>query len=96
MPPDATKGQISTPGHEHGQPHGYKLSRKVLLSFAGEHNEGVLVLDTIVRISMMTLNSYPGENELLVLFQLQGHLNSINSFRCFFNSLFKMKGLLLL
>nr|XP_010934314.3 LOW QUALITY PROTEIN: exportin-4-like [Elaeis guineensis] len=67
MPLDATKGQISTPGHEHGQPHGYKLSKKILLSFAGEHNQGVLVLDTIVRISMMTLNSYPGENELLAV-----------------------------
>lgn len=67
MPLDATKGQINAPGHEHGQPDGHKFSKKVLLSFAGEHNQGVLVLDTVVRISVTTLNSYPGENELLAV-----------------------------
>ncbi|OMO96138.1 Armadillo-type [Corchorus olitorius] len=39
-------------------------SRKALLSFFGEHNQGKTVLNIIVHISMMTLMSYPGEKDL--------------------------------
>lgn len=41
-------------------------SRKALLMFFGQYNEGKPVLDVIVRISMMTLTSYPGEKDLQV------------------------------
>lgn len=41
-------------------------SRKVLLGFFGQHNQGKLVLDIIVRISMTALVSYPGEKDLQV------------------------------
>lgn len=42
------------------------LSRKALLSFFGEYNQGKFVLDIILRISVTTLISYPGENDLQV------------------------------
>ncbi|KAF3452354.1 hypothetical protein FNV43_RR02787 [Rhamnella rubrinervis] len=42
-------------------------SRKVLLGFFGQHNQGKLVLDIIVRISMTALVSYPGEKDLQAL-----------------------------
>ncbi|KAJ4834159.1 hypothetical protein Tsubulata_008143 [Turnera subulata] len=53
--------------------HGYELqfqklqSRKLLLSFFGEHNQGRFVLDIIIRISVTTLVSYPGEKNLQAL-----------------------------
>lgn len=59
MPLDGTKGHICTP-------HESQVSKRVLHSFAGENDQGKLVLDTIVRISMVALSSYPGENELQV------------------------------
>ncbi|XP_061366360.1 uncharacterized protein LOC133309585 isoform X2 [Gastrolobium bilobum] len=43
--------------HEHS-------SKKALLSFFGEHNQGKPVLDIIVHISLITLTSYPGEKDL--------------------------------
>ncbi|KAJ0967573.1 hypothetical protein J5N97_024490 [Dioscorea zingiberensis] len=52
------KGHISTPNDEP------QVSKRVLYSFAGENDQGKLVLDTIIRISMVVLLSYPGENEL--------------------------------
>ncbi|GAV82986.1 LOW QUALITY PROTEIN: JmjC domain-containing protein/JmjN domain-containing protein/zf-C5HC2 domain-containing protein/FYRN domain-containing protein/FYRC domain-containing protein/CRM1_C domain-containing protein [Cephalotus follicularis] len=42
-------------------------SIKALHSFFGEYNQGKLVLDIVVRVSMTTLISYPGENDLQVL-----------------------------
>ncbi|KAI8556163.1 hypothetical protein RHMOL_Rhmol05G0230600 [Rhododendron molle] len=39
-------------------------SSKAWLTFFGEHNQGKLVLDIIVRISKATLVSYPGEKDL--------------------------------
>ncbi|XVF06407.1 hypothetical protein REPUB_Repub06bG0046100 [Reevesia pubescens] len=39
-------------------------SKKALLSFFGEHNQGQIVLGIIVNISIMTLMSYPGEKDL--------------------------------
>ncbi|KAF7805232.1 exportin-4 isoform X1 [Senna tora] len=52
-------------GHQHS-------SKKALLSFFGEHNQGKIVLDIIVRISLITLTSYPGEKFLqgLTCYQL--------------------------
>ncbi|XP_062143497.1 uncharacterized protein LOC133851185 isoform X2 [Alnus glutinosa] len=53
----------------HGQAHQLQSlqSRKVLLSFFGEHNQGKLVLDIVIRVSITTLMSYPGEKDLQVL-----------------------------
>jgi hypothetical protein len=45
--------------HEHS-------SKKALLNFFGEHNQGKPVLDIIVRVSLITLTSYPGEKDLQV------------------------------
>ncbi|CAN0830600.1 xpo4 [Linum grandiflorum] len=42
-------------------------SRKTLLSFFGEYNQGKIVLDIIVRVSVTTLTSYPGEKDLQAL-----------------------------
>lgn len=67
MPLDATKGQIKPPYNEHGQANGSQLSKRILYSFAGEHNQGGLVLDVIIRICSITLTSYPGEIELQAL-----------------------------
>ncbi|KAE8009944.1 hypothetical protein FH972_006349 [Carpinus fangiana] len=50
----------------HGQAHQLR-SREVLLSFFGENNQGKLVLDIVVRVSITTLMSYPGEKDLQVL-----------------------------
>lgn len=41
-------------------------SRKAFRGFFGEHNQGKVVLDIVVRISMTTLVSYPGEKDLQV------------------------------
>lgn len=52
--------------NDYQQQHQSINSRKALLSFFGEHNQGQVVLNIIVRISMMTLMSYPGEKDLQV------------------------------
>lgn len=41
-------------------------SRKVLANFFGLHNQGKLVLDIIIHISLTALVSYPGEKDLQV------------------------------
>ncbi|KAJ8499807.1 hypothetical protein OPV22_010359 [Ensete ventricosum] len=64
MPIDAAKGQLGISGHDEGLQQHPQSSKKVLLSFAGQHSQGEIILDTIIRISMTTLTSYPGENEL--------------------------------
>lgn len=66
MPIDAAKGQLGISGHDEGLQQHPQSSKKVLLSFAGQHSQGETILDTIIRISMTTLTSYPGENELQV------------------------------
>ncbi|PIN24345.1 hypothetical protein CDL12_02877 [Handroanthus impetiginosus] len=43
-----------------------KTSTNALLSFFGENNQGKVVLDIIIRISLTALNSYSGERELQV------------------------------
>ncbi|CAL9153708.1 unnamed protein product [Musa hybrid cultivar] len=67
MPIDAAKGQLGISGHDEGLQQHPQSSKKVLLSFAGQHSQGETILDTIIRISMTTLTSYPGENELQAL-----------------------------
>lgn len=42
-------------------------SGKTVASYFSEYNYGKFVLDTIVRISIITFTSYPGENYLQVL-----------------------------
>ncbi|XP_022719062.1 exportin-4-like isoform X4 [Durio zibethinus] len=61
MPLEESKCHLS-----HGYDHQHQSihSRKALLSFFGEHNQGQIVLNIIVRISTMTLMSYPGEKDL--------------------------------
>ncbi|GFP96740.1 exportin-4 [Phtheirospermum japonicum] len=44
-----------------------KLSTNALLSFCGENNQGKAVLDIIIRISLSTLVSFPGEKDLQAL-----------------------------
>lgn len=53
-------------GHDHEYQFRQLHSRKALLGFFGEHNQGKIVLDIIVRISVTTLLSYPGEKDLQV------------------------------
>ncbi|XP_068654484.1 uncharacterized protein [Aristolochia californica] len=64
MPFDAGKGYNCTPGQEYEDLHVLQHSRKALLSFFGEHNQGKQVLDVIVRIAMTSIMSYSGENDL--------------------------------
>ncbi|CAL5194582.1 unnamed protein product [Lathyrus oleraceus] len=59
MSSDGIGEKILDSGH-----HYEHSSKKVLLSFFGEHNQGRIVLDIIVRISLITLTSYPGEKDL--------------------------------
>ncbi|KAJ1413845.1 CRM1 C-terminal domain [Sesbania bispinosa] len=67
MSSDGIGEKILDSGH-----HYEHSSKKVLLSFFGEHNQGRLVLDIIVRISLIALTSYPGEKDLqgLTCYQL--------------------------
>ncbi|CAH9110170.1 unnamed protein product [Cuscuta epithymum] len=57
-------------------------SRKALLDFCGDHNQRKLVLDIIVRISITSLISYPGEKDLqeLTCFELLHGLVRCKSF----------------
>ncbi|WCJ43784.1 Exportin-4 [Euphorbia peplus] len=50
--------------HDHKHQFQQLHSRKALFSFFGEQNQGKLVLDIIVRISVTTILSYPGEKDL--------------------------------
>ncbi|KAK8959112.1 hypothetical protein KSP40_PGU001001 [Platanthera guangdongensis] len=49
--------------------YGPQSSKVFLLNFSGEHKEGELVLDIVVRICLTSLISYTGEKE-----RLQDHL----------------------
>ncbi|XP_043688810.1 exportin-4 isoform X3 [Telopea speciosissima] len=64
MPLEGGRQSNCNPGHDRNCQHESQLSKKALLSFFGEHNQGKLVLDIIVKISMTTLVSYPGEKQL--------------------------------
>lgn len=61
MSSDGIGEKILDSGHHHEH-----SSKKTLLCFFGEHNQGKLVLDIIVRIAFITLTSYPGEKDLQV------------------------------
>ncbi|XP_054800845.1 uncharacterized protein LOC129304991 isoform X2 [Prosopis cineraria] len=67
MSSDGVGVNILNSGHHHQH-----SSKEALISFFGEHNQGKIVLDIIVRISLITLTSYPGENFLqgLTCYQL--------------------------
>ncbi|KAF8392178.1 hypothetical protein HHK36_022520 [Tetracentron sinense] len=67
MPFESRRGNNCISGPDHESQHRSQLSRKALIGFCGEHNQGKLVLDIIVRISMTTLISYPGEKDLQAL-----------------------------
>lgn len=61
MPTETSKSYSSTPiggTADH--------SKNLLLTFAGEDNEGRSLLDIFVRISLVVFTSYPGEIDLLV------------------------------
>ncbi|XP_052287727.1 uncharacterized protein LOC102608553 isoform X3 [Citrus sinensis] len=64
MPLEEFRDSSTNLCHDTGYQHQSSTSRKALLSFFGEHNQGKPVLDIIVRISMTTLVSYPGEKDL--------------------------------
>ncbi|GMY20514.1 exportin-4 isoform X2 [Fagus crenata] len=94
----------------HGQDHQLQSlqSRKGLHSFFREHNQGKLVLDIIVRVSITTLMSYPGEKDLqaLTCYQLLHalvrqkhicvHLVALDSWRNLANAFANEKNLFLL
>eukprot|EP00268_Persea_americana_P014257 TRINITY_DN1631_c0_g1_i1.p1 TRINITY_DN1631_c0_g1~~TRINITY_DN1631_c0_g1_i1.p1 ORF type:complete len:890 (-),score=174.70 TRINITY_DN1631_c0_g1_i1:594-2915(-) len=98
MPLEAGRGHNCTPGHDAIELHESQFSREALLGFCGEHDQGKRVLDVIVRISMTTLISYPGENDLqaLTCYQLLPslvrrrnvcvHLVALDSWRNFANA----------
>lgn len=83
-------------------------SRKVLVGFFGQHNQGKPVLDIIIRLALTTLVSYPGEKDLQVLtcYQLLHalvlrkhicvHLVQLDSWRDLANAFANDKTLLLL
>ncbi|GAB2277628.1 hypothetical protein Dimus_012336 [Dionaea muscipula] len=61
MPPDGDGDSSSTLVQDKSP------SRKAMLQFFGERNQGKYVLDVIVRISITALISYPGEKDLQVV-----------------------------
>ncbi|KAF9605670.1 hypothetical protein IFM89_018013 [Coptis chinensis] len=61
------RGSNSNLINDHERQHVQLLSRKILFTFCGEHDQGKLILDSIVCISLATLISYPGENDLQAL-----------------------------
>jgi hypothetical protein len=65
VPLDVSRGKVS---REIDGTNGSQHSRKLLNSFAWENNQGELVLDFVVLISMLALTTYQGENELQVSF----------------------------
>lgn len=66
MVPEECREDNCNSGYDHESWLRSQHSRKALLSFFGQYNQGKPVLDVIVRISMMTLISYPGEKDLQV------------------------------
>ncbi|GLT76967.1 hypothetical protein SLA2020_485980 [Shorea laevis] len=108
MSPKETKDSNYSFSHNYEHQHQSLLSRKAMLSFFGEHNQGKAVLDIMVRISVTTLMSYPGENDLqgLTCHQLLHslvrrkniclHLVSLDSWRNLANAFSNEKSLFLL
>ncbi|KAK9292418.1 hypothetical protein L1049_020388 [Liquidambar formosana] len=67
LPTETSNGNNCYSGHDDEHQLDSHHSSKDFLSFFGEYNQGKLMLNIIVRISMMTLISYPGEKYLQVL-----------------------------
>lgn len=56
-------------------------SRKVLVGFFSQHNQGKPVLDIIIHLALTTLVSYPGEKDLQVsIRKIFSHCSSIGVF----------------
>jgi len=68
VPLDVSRGQVSRGEIDSIGTNGSQHSRKLLNSFAWENNQGELVLDFVVLISMLALTTYQGESELQVSF----------------------------
>ena len=68
VPFDVSRGQVSRGEIDSIGTNGPQHSRKLLNSFAWENNQGELVLDFVVLISMLALTTYQGESELQVSF----------------------------
>ncbi|XP_066370487.1 uncharacterized protein [Miscanthus floridulus] len=66
VPLDVSRGKVSREIDSVGT-NGPQHSRKLLNSFAWENNQGELVLDFVVLISMLALTIYQGETELQTL-----------------------------
>ncbi|KAL5768135.1 hypothetical protein ACOSQ2_014918 [Xanthoceras sorbifolium] len=64
MPLEEARDSYSNFGHDYRDHLQSSHSRKALLGFFGENNQGKPVLDIIVSIGMTTLVSYPGEKDL--------------------------------
>ncbi|XP_059628544.1 uncharacterized protein LOC132271236 isoform X3 [Cornus florida] len=64
LPDKESRDTCSNSDNDHENQLKSECPGKALLSFFGEHDQGKLVLDVIVRISMTTLVSYPGEKDL--------------------------------
>ncbi|CAI9759869.1 unnamed protein product [Fraxinus pennsylvanica] len=104
MPPEENKGNKSGENNNDAQVR-LEHSKNALLSFFGEYNQGKLVLDIIIRISLTTLVSYPGEKDLqgLTCYQLLhglvrrknviSHLVSLDSWRDLANVFANERGL---
>uniref|UniRef100_A0A0D9XKK9 Exportin-1 C-terminal domain-containing protein n=1 Tax=Leersia perrieri TaxID=77586 RepID=A0A0D9XKK9_9ORYZ len=67
VPLDVSRGQVNRAELNSVDKHAVQHSRKVLNSFAWENNQGELVLDFVVLISMVALTTYQGETELQTL-----------------------------
>ena len=68
VPLDVSRGLVSRGEIDSIGSNGSQHSRKLLNSFAWENNQGELVLDFVVLISMLALTTYQGESELQVSF----------------------------
>ncbi|KAG2537518.1 exportin-4-like isoform X1 [Panicum virgatum] len=67
VPLDVSRGLVSRGEIDSIGTNGSQHSRKLLNSFAWENNQGELVLDFVVLISMLALTTYQGESELQTL-----------------------------
>ncbi|GJM84806.1 hypothetical protein PR202_ga00512 [Eleusine coracana subsp. coracana] len=67
VPLDVSRGQVSRAESDGVGTNGSQHSRKLLSGFAWENNQGELVLDFVVLISVLALTTYQGENELQTL-----------------------------
>ncbi|KAF3328040.1 Exportin-4 [Carex littledalei] len=67
VPLDTSMGNIKETDSEGVVTNGSQPSRKILQSFGWQNNQGDIILDSAIRISLVALTMYPGENELQAL-----------------------------